>query len=298
MPAAGQWSVPPPTNTIEEQVVRLKAGYTRRQFTCRCTNCSHTYVVLLRTPMRKSTLCRSCVIKERYKSPEAKQRLSNACRKSYESGRIKYRPYIDLVGQRFGRLVVESYAGIKGKKNSAKRLWNCVCDCGNKSLVRTGNLRSGISKSCGYCNPRGSSLLTRTKLAGLTEKEKRRSSVLIRQYNLTIEDYDKILSYQGGVCPITGKPSKRYAVDHDHKTGLVRGVIDWLVNQALAHFGDDPDLLRRAADYLDNPPAVSALGEEVYGVMGRVTKKAKHRRYGPLGTKEPQPRKKSEEQLP
>ena len=118
-------------------------------------------------------------------------------------------------------------------------------------------------------------------------KEARRKTL----YNLLPGEYDKILAYQGGVCPITLTLPKRTAIDHDHKTGLVRGVIDWRINRALAYFSDDPELLRRAADYLDHPPATDALREAVYGVIGKITKKAKNRRYGPCGAKDPQERK-------
>ena len=52
----------------------------------------------------------------------------------------------NLVGQKFNRLMV--------LKNSGKRkndciIWECLCDCGNKSYVRTASLKSGQIKSCG-----------------------------------------------------------------------------------------------------------------------------------------------------
>lgn len=51
----------------------------------------------------------------------------------------------NLVGQRFGRLLVISFAGTKHRK----ALWNCVCDCGNHCEVIGCNLRRGTSTSCG-----------------------------------------------------------------------------------------------------------------------------------------------------
>lgn len=52
----------------------------------------------------------------------------------------------DLTGQQFGRLVVISSAGSNKHKCF---LWNCVCECGNESIVLGSNLRSGKTKSCG-----------------------------------------------------------------------------------------------------------------------------------------------------
>lgn len=51
---------------------------------------------------------------------------------------------LDLTGQKFGRLIVTSSAGSNGRP-----LWNCRCDCGNTRVVMAGNLRGGISTSCG-----------------------------------------------------------------------------------------------------------------------------------------------------
>lgn len=53
--------------------------------------------------------------------------------------------FIDMTGMRFGRLVVVSRAENKGNMSR----WNCVCDCGNKSVVYGNNLRRGFTQSCG-----------------------------------------------------------------------------------------------------------------------------------------------------
>lgn len=51
----------------------------------------------------------------------------------------------DLIGQRFGRLVVEEYAFTKENK----AYWKCRCDCGNYTNIPTYSLRSGNTTSCG-----------------------------------------------------------------------------------------------------------------------------------------------------
>lgn len=68
-----------------------------------------------------------------------------------------------------------------------------------------------------------------------------------------------MLSIQGGVCAICKKPErhrsngpkvKRLAVDHDHTTGEVRGLLCNNCNRALGLFGDDVTALQAAIDYL------------------------------------------------
>lgn len=53
---------------------------------------------------------------------------------------------IDMTGQRFGRLVVTSCAG---RQHNRKYKWNAVCDCGALVCTDGGDLRSGVTKSCG-----------------------------------------------------------------------------------------------------------------------------------------------------
>lgn len=112
-------------------------------------------------------------------------------------------------------------------------------------------------------------------------------------YNLSSEEYEAVLTYQNGRCAITGRlpATLSLAIDHCHKTGLIRGLLSAQANKGLAIFQDNPDWLRRAAAYLENPPVSSAVGEDVFGVIGRMTKKAANRRFGPPpGTKTPQSR--------
>lgn len=55
----------------------------------------------------------------------------------------------DLIGMRFGRLVVTECDSEKYTGTNRHKLWNCRCDCGNVVRVSTGNLKSGHTKSCG-----------------------------------------------------------------------------------------------------------------------------------------------------
>lgn len=53
---------------------------------------------------------------------------------------------LNLIGQKFGRLTVVSYAGAANNGNAR---WNCVCDCGNECVVDGYRLRKGMTTSCG-----------------------------------------------------------------------------------------------------------------------------------------------------
>jgi hypothetical protein len=54
--------------------------------------------------------------------------------------------FIDLTGQRFGRLTaVERAKNNKGNKIG----WLCICDCGNQTIVYANDLKRGHTKSCG-----------------------------------------------------------------------------------------------------------------------------------------------------
>ena len=56
----------------------------------------------------------------------------------------------DLTGMRFGMLTVIDRAEDHVFKSGARAVqWNCICDCGNKVAVLSGNLVSGNSTSCG-----------------------------------------------------------------------------------------------------------------------------------------------------
>jgi hypothetical protein len=106
-------------------------------------------------------------------------------------------------------------------------------------------------------------------------------------YNLLPGDRARIREFQGDRDPITGAPLSPAAhCDHDHRTGLIRGLLNPLTNKFLI---DDIAILEASIAYLKNPPAPLALGEAVYGLMGKAQLK-KVMKYGPDGSKTPRPR--------
>ena len=75
----------------------------------------------------------------------------------------------------------------------------------------------------------------------------------IRLYGIDVPDYERMLEEQNGGCWICGKqPTGKRAldIDHDHKTGKVRGLLCSNHNRAIGLLGDDIRALVKALDYL------------------------------------------------
>ena len=85
-------------------------------------------------------------------------------------------------------------------------------------------------------------------------KEQMRVNEYMRRYGITIEEYEILLDKQNGCCAIclatTGAVGKRLSVDHNHKTGEVRGLLCDDCNTGLGKFKDDSSLLAKAINYL------------------------------------------------
>lgn len=74
---------------------------------------------------------------------------------------------------------------------------------------------------------------------------------LFKLYGITKVEYDVMAAAQGGQCAICGDTFNETAcVDHDHKTGKVRGLLCNPCNIGLGGFKDDPVRLAAAVRYL------------------------------------------------
>lgn len=123
-----------------------------------------------------------------------------------------------------------------------------------------------------------------TKAGHVTTKSGRRATIrdrrLLLLYGITEREYRQVLGYQGDVCAGCGERRKqnRLSVDHRHSDGLLRGLICWSCNKALACARDNPATLLRLYGYLNDPPATRALGRETFGRPGRSTRKWRTKR--------------------
>lgn len=81
---------------------------------------------------------------------------------------------------------------------------------------------------------------------------------LMNKFGISFPEYVQMAVERGNKCDICGEPEreerggklKSLAVDHDHTTGAVRGLLCSSCNTALGKFKDSPDLLRSAIAYL------------------------------------------------
>ena len=82
-------------------------------------------------------------------------------------------------------------------------------------------------------------------------KEKARDKRRHKEYGLTPEEFAVRMAFQNGRCAICREPMTVPCIDHDHTTGLVRGLLCKPCNLGIGNFGDQPEHLMAAAIYLE-----------------------------------------------
>lgn len=124
--------------------------------------------------------------------------------------------------------------------------------------------------------------------------EKARAKHLMDNFKLTPAKWDTVDEYQGKVCAVCGRPNytgKRLSTDHAHADGLFRGLLCQQCNPLLGKIENAfvrlgmhkvpglnlVDVIKKLAEYVQNPPATAALGKPHYGYPGRVGTKT-HRK--------------------
>lgn len=82
--------------------------------------------------------------------------------------------------------------------------------------------------------------------------ERGRAAHRLRVYGLTPEGFLDLLERQGHACAVcsTSIGDESALVDHDHASGVIRGLLCRPCNSGIGHLRDDPDLVRAALEYL------------------------------------------------
>lgn len=86
-------------------------------------------------------------------------------------------------------------------------------------------------------------------------KNKIKQHQLKRKYNISLEHYNQMLIEQNHKCKICNidevKLTKKLAVDHDHKTGFIRGLLCHSCNVAIGLLQESAEIIEKAAKYIN-----------------------------------------------
>ena len=84
-----------------------------------------------------------------------------------------------------------------------------------------------------------------------------------KKYGMAPQEYEALVTLQANRCGICGGAPKkrRLNIDHNHRTGKVRGLLCYRCNYALGYWHDWPELATRLHDYLTNPPMEKIRGQ-------------------------------------
>lgn len=90
------------------------------------------------------------------------------------------------------------------------------------------------------------------------------AAYILKTYGITSAQYWALYEAQGRACYICQRAkgtTKKLAVDHDHATGFVRGLLCGPCNKILGHLRDNATTAMRISYYLLKPPAFDAIGK-------------------------------------
>lgn len=148
----------------------------------------------------------------------------------------------------YGKPVLEVYMGTIPQEQTCSR-------CKQTKFVSlfpvNKNALSGYGSHCREC-------------ANLDSKEyrarrrsetsiKRRQRHYLQAYDISLRDYFQMLETQQGCCAICQTPAEHESslfVDHNHTTGIVRGLLCPDCNKGIGFFRDNPSFLEQAARYV------------------------------------------------
>jgi hypothetical protein len=124
-----------------------------------------------------------------------------------------------------------------------------------RAAMREGRSWVGEPRTCSGC---GARFVPNAPAHWACTPECLRLTKRLRQYNLTQQQWREMHEAQKGRCALCGDEPKgwgsadgRLHIDHCHRTGQTRALLCGACNTAIGRFGDDPERLRRAANYLD-----------------------------------------------
>ena len=138
-----------------------------------------------------------------------------------------------------------------------------VCtQCGETFQPKRERVNSDTSQRRRFCSPE---CKRKGRVQTVQAKENMMRRYYRERYNMTLEDVNAMKAGGCAICGVTeslgrwrGKSQSNIHIDHDHASGLVRGPLCHGCNVSIGHFNDDPELLRRAAAYLEGSLVVAS----------------------------------------
>lgn len=79
---------------------------------------------------------------------------------------------------------------------------------------------------------------------------KQRPKILRDKYGISLDDYEQMFNKQNGVCAICGIKREKLCIDHDHSTGIIRGLLCNKCNFALGLVDDNKETLQKMIEYI------------------------------------------------
>lgn len=138
------------------------------------------------------------------------------------------------------------------RRKAARKRWAQANPDRVRALKKAWRARHPESRTADYRRP--------SRAAWYAEnKERLRAKRFEKDYGITLEEYERMLVEQNGVCAICREPETwrirgelaKLSVDHDHVTGQVRGLLCCNCNHMIGKAQDSPSVLRDAAAYLE-----------------------------------------------
>ncbi len=184
--------------------------------------------------------CRDCGQKKLYDEFSPASKASDG-RTSYcrDCLRLRHRAYRDAKAGGAPR----RRSAARASSGDVKWCADCRRERPRSDFGRNRANGDGLTAYCRACHNE------RSKANRLKRHGSARDYHLKRRYGLTSADVDAMIEAQGGVCALCQERKPEH-VDHDHVTGVVRGVLCFCCNQGLGNFRDRADVMRQAIGYL------------------------------------------------
>ena len=129
---------------------------------------------------------------------------------------------------------------------------NCTKCKAEKDLSAFGKRYDYPNKLLSWCND-CERIRKRDNARGRLLDPEIRAATTLKQklwtYGLTETEYAALVAKHNGRCAVCGSLDP-LCIDHDHVTGMVRGLLCHHCNVGLGHFKDSPELIEKAIEYL------------------------------------------------